>query len=112
MQNVDSDREIMLNCEEKRELVTASYEMQCMLQRTQIIFCKFLNCFSLRNLWVIPDVRTVYQVMGKGMVIPRSSLQAWKPVMVDKIYIVLNVIMLMGCRLRFECYMVYHTKLT
>ena len=34
---------------------------------------------------MIPDVRTVYHIMGKGMVIPRSSLQAWKPVMVDKI---------------------------
>ena len=68
---------------------TATCEMQCMLQRTEIIFSKFLNCSSLRNLWVIPDVRTVYHIMGKGMVIPRSLLQTWKPVMVDKIILCL-----------------------
>jgi hypothetical protein len=39
--------------------------------------------------------------MWEGMVIPRSSLQAWKPVMVDKIYIVLGVFMLMGMLAEF-----------
>ena len=50
---------------------------------------------------MVPVVRTVYQLMGEGMVIPRSSLQAWKPVMVDKIYIVLSVYLLMGMMAEF-----------
>ena len=44
---------------------------------------------------MVPDVRTVYHIMGKGTVIPRSSLQAWKPV-IKLYYIMLSVFMLMG----------------
>jgi hypothetical protein len=38
----------------------------------------------------------LYQIVWEGMVKPKFSLQSWKPVTVDKIYVVLGVFMLMG----------------